>query len=48
MAKDTIKSVKNAIMIAFKGSAPQELVLRTDNGPQHISHEFRNAIKLLE
>ena len=23
-------------------------MLRTDNGPQYISHEFRNAMRLLE
>ena len=33
--------------MAFNGSVPEGLVLRTDNGPQYISNEFRNAMKLL-
>ena len=33
--------------MAFNGTVPEGLVLRTDNGPQYISHEFRNAMKLL-
>ena len=47
MAKDAIRSVENAVLMAFNGSVPEGLVLRTDNGPQYISHEFRNAMKLL-
>ncbi len=35
-----------AILKAFNGSVPKGLVLRTDNGPQYVSHEFRNAMKL--
>ena len=41
MAKDAIRSVENAVLMAFNGSVPEGLVLRTDNGPQYISHEFR-------
>ena len=48
MARDAIRSVENAVLMAFNGSAPEDLVLRTDNGPQYISHEFRNAMRLLE
>ena len=47
MAKDAIRSVENAVLMAFNGSVPKGLVMRTDNGPQYISHEFRNAMKLL-
>ena len=47
MAKDAIRSVENAVLMAFNGSTPEGLVLRMDNGPQYISHEFRNAMKLL-
>ena len=47
MAKDTVRSVENAVMMAFEGSVPNGLALSTDNGPQYISHVFRNAIKLL-
>ena len=47
MARDAIRSVENAVLMAFNGSVPEGLVLRTDNGPQYISREFRNAMKLL-
>ena len=47
MAKDAIRSVENAVLMAFNGSIPEGLVLRTDNGPQYVSREFRNAMKLL-
>ena len=47
MAKDAIRSVENAVLMAFNGSVPEGLVLRTDNGPQYVSREFRNAMKLL-
>ena len=33
--------------MAFNGTVPEGLVLRTDNGPRYISHEFRNAMRLL-
>lgn len=33
--------------MAFNGTVPEGLALRTDNGPQYISHEFRSAMKLL-
>ena len=33
--------------MAFNGTVPEGLALRTDNGPQYISHEFRNSMKLL-
>jgi len=47
MSRVAIRSVENAVLIAFNGTVPKSLVLRTDNGPQYISHEFRNAMKLL-
>ena len=47
MAKDAIRSVENAVLMAFNGSVPEGLVLRTDNCPQYVSREFRNAMKLL-
>ena len=47
MARDAIRSVENAVLLAFNGTVPEGLVLRTDNGPQYISNEFRNAMKLL-
>ena len=33
MARDAIRSVENAVLLAFNGSVPEGLVLRTDNGP---------------
>jgi len=33
MAKDAIRSVENAVLVAFNGSVPEGLILRTDNGP---------------
>jgi hypothetical protein len=45
-ARDAIQSVENGVM-AFNGSALEGLVLRTDNGPQYISHKFRSAMRLL-
>ena len=47
MSRDAIRSVENAVLSAFDGPVPEGLVLRTDNGPQYISREFRNAMKLL-
>lgn len=47
MAKDAIRSIEEAVMNAFSGSVPGNLVLRTDNGPQYVSREFRSAMKLL-
>ena len=47
MARDAIRSVENAVLMAFNGTVPKGLVLRTDNGPQSISKEFRSAMKLL-
>ena len=47
MARDAIRSVENAVLLAFNGTVPEGLVLRTDNGPQYISKEFRSAMILL-
>ena len=47
MARDAIRSVENAVLMAFNGTAPEGLALRTDNGPYYISHELRNSMKLL-
>ena len=47
MARDAIRSVENAVLMAFNGTVPEGLALRTDNGPQYISHEFRNSMNLL-
>ena len=42
-----IRSVENAVLMAFNGTVPEGLALRTDNGPHYISHEFRNSMKFL-
>ena len=47
MARDAIRSVENAVLMAFNGTVPEDLLLRTDNGPQYISKEFRSAMKSL-
>ena len=47
MGWDAIRSVENTVLMAFNGTVPEGLVLRTDNGPQYISKEFRSAMKLL-
>ncbi len=44
---DAIRSVENAVLMAFNGTFPEGLVLRPDNSLQYISHEFRNAMRLL-
>jgi transposase InsO family protein len=46
-ASDAIRAVEKAFAIRFHGTLPQNLVLRTDNGPQYISREFSNTIKIL-
>ena len=46
-AGDCIRAVEKAYAIRFPDVKPVHLVLRTDNGPQYISHEFRNVMKLL-
>jgi transposase InsO family protein len=47
MGRDAIRSVENAVLQAFNGTVPEGLVLRTDNGPQYISHEFKESMELL-
>ena len=46
-ARDCIKEVENAFVIRFPDGNHHELILRTDNGPQYISREFRESVKLL-
>ena len=45
-AKDCIKAVENAYMMRFPNGGIHNLILRTDNGPQYISREFRESMKL--
>jgi transposase InsO family protein len=46
-ATDALRAVEKACAVRFSGTVPHDLVLRTDNGPQYISHEFKESMKLL-
>ena len=46
-AGDCIRAVEKAYAVRFPDVKPVHLVLRTDNGPQYISREFRESMKLL-
>ena len=46
-ARDCIKAVEKAYAIRFSDENHHDLILRTDNGPQYISREFRESMKLL-
>jgi len=46
-AKDCIKAVEKAYADRFPNGGMHNLILRTDNGPQYISREFRESMKLL-
>ncbi|MHB1623608.1 MAG: IS3 family transposase [Cuniculiplasma sp.] len=46
-AADAIRAVEKAFAIRFQETVPQNLVLRTDNGPQYVSREFNNTLKIL-
>lgn len=47
MVRDAIRSVDNAVFMAFYGPVPKGLVQRIDKGPQYDSKEFRNAGEIL-
>ncbi len=47
-AKDCIKAVEKAYAIRFSNGNPENIVLRTDNGPQYQSEIFKNTMKLLD
>ncbi|MDA8054566.1 MAG: hypothetical protein M0Z77_02800 [Thermoplasmatales archaeon] len=40
-------SVDDAVIRTFDGEVPKGLILRTDNGPQYNSQEFRNSMNIL-
>ena len=46
-AKDCIRAVEKAYAIRFPDGNHNDLILRTDNGPQYVSGEFRESVKLL-
>ena len=47
LSKDAIRAVEDAVMRSFVGEVPEGLILRTDNGPQYISQQFRSSMNLL-
>ena len=47
LSKDAIRAVEDAVMRAFGDEVPEGLILRTDNGPQYISQQFRSSMNLL-
>ncbi len=46
-SRDAINAVENAYMKRFGNAKPKDLVLRTDNGPQYQSGEFRSTLNVL-
>ena len=46
-AKDAISAVDKSIIRKFNGNIPDNITLRTDNGPQYISKEFNEYLKLI-
>ncbi len=46
-AKDAINAVDDAVIRKFNGNIPDNLTLRTDNGPQYISKEFNEYLKTM-
>lgn len=40
-------SVEDAVLRSFEGEAPEGNILRTDNGPQYNSQQFRSSMNLL-
>jgi len=47
LSKDAIRAVEDAVMRSFGDEVPEGLILRTDNGPQYISQQFRSSMNLL-
>ncbi|WP_287954784.1 IS3 family transposase, partial [Acidiplasma sp.] len=46
-ARDAINAIDDAIIRKFNGIIPDNITLRTDNGPQYISKEFNNYLKIM-
>ena len=46
-ARDCIRAVEKACAVRFPHGGMHNLILRTDNGPQYVSREFRETMKLL-
>ena len=46
-ARGAINAIDDAIIRKFNGIVPENITLRTDNGPQYISKEFNNYLKTM-
>ncbi len=46
-SKNAINALDDAIIRKFNGNIPDNITLRTDNGPQYISREFNNCLKIM-
>ena len=46
-AKDAINAMDDSIIRKFNGVIPDNITLRTDNGPQYISKEFNRYLKTM-
>ncbi|WMT50861.1 MAG: integrase core domain-containing protein [Ferroplasma sp.] len=46
-SRDAINAMDDSIMRKFNGIIPENITLRTDNGPQYISREFNNYLKTM-
>ncbi len=46
-AKDCIKAVEKGYAERFPSGMNAKLILRTDNGPQYISGEFKSSMKIM-
>ncbi|MHB1471737.1 MAG: IS3 family transposase [Thermoplasmataceae archaeon] len=46
-AKDALKAVEKACAVRFPDRIPNNLILRTDNGPQYIAKLFRSTVNIL-
>ena len=47
MARDYMKAMEMAYAKRFASTGPAGLVLRTDNGPQYVTGEFREPVKIM-
>ncbi|MCL4413109.1 MAG: integrase core domain-containing protein [Candidatus Thermoplasmatota archaeon] len=47
LSRYAIRAVEDAVLRAFDGGVPEDLVLRVDHGPQYISQQFRSSMNLL-
>ncbi|WP_337860222.1 DDE-type integrase/transposase/recombinase [Ferroplasma sp.] len=46
-ARDAINAVNDSVTRKYNGTILEELIIRTDNGPQYISKEFNDYLKTM-